>query len=155
MALIDPPKMQTPLGFADYPVNLIALYGWPPSTVNITFGDPMYTLQQVNARLLTSYPAANVFEFRVPEAGTIIKVELFAPDDVEETAIFDVNTGSRRSNLATIYADPDDRPEIEAGDYMAESLVSVPVIAGELVSIDIDAADEQLRFLSMILTVQR
>lgn len=111
-------------------------------------------MQQVNGRSLISFPAAHVFEFRSPRLGTITKIEFYAPDELEYDCKFDVNTGTRRDNLTTIYTDQSQRPVIAAGQYKVESVVAANVSTGDLISIDIDEANETLKLLTVNVTIE-
>lgn len=117
-------------------------------------GDGVYYLQQVNGRLLLAFPAASVFEFRITEPGTIASIEFFSRDDLESDCTFDVNLGTKLSNVESIY-EPESRPVILQNEYSVTSTVNEHVESGQLLTVDIDDADDQLRFLAVVITVEK
>ncbi|MCD9186693.1 MAG: hypothetical protein LUM44_09680 [Pyrinomonadaceae bacterium] len=117
-------------------------------------GDPVIYLEQVSSKLLTSFPVTRVFEFRVTRPGMLTKITLFSPDNVASDVTFDVNKGTRTANLATIFPTSADRPKITSGTYSVEKTVSIPVSAGDLISIDVDAATENLRYLTAVCKIE-
>ncbi len=112
-------------------------------------------LEQVNGRDLRSFPSSNVFQFRVPEAGTLQKITFDAPADLAEDCTLDVNLGTTLSDLTTIYTDQGDRPVIPDGEYTVESSVDVEVAVGDLISVDIDSfAGTNLQFLAVRMEIE-
>jgi len=113
-------------------------------------GDPVVYLEQVCSKLLTSFPVTRVFEFRVTRPGTLTHITLFSPDNVASDVTFDVNLGTRIANLTTLFPTSGDRPKISAGTFSVENVLNAEVAAGDLISIDVDAASENLRYLAAV-----
>lgn len=111
-------------------------------------------LQQVNGRYITTFPAQHVMEFRSPRVGTLTKIELFSPTVLTNDCTLDVNLGQHRGNLTTIYPDQSKRPVIPGGSFKAVSEVSVDVMSGDLISVDIDAAGDNIKLLTVTLTIE-
>lgn len=116
-------------------------------------GDPVLNLEQVSSKLLTNFPVTRVFEFRVTRTGTISKITFYAPENVDADITFDVNLGTRIANLSSLFSDPNDRPVLESGTFSIETELSEAVEQGDLISIDIDSASENLRYLSVIVEI--
>lgn len=89
-----------------------------------------YAVQGIRQTIAT--PTQSIITLRVPFAGTITRIDVWASSTVNGDAVFDV-----RRNGTSLWSNPNDRPRIASGQSAGFSPMNVTVSRGDVLTVDL------------------